>query len=125
MNYKIYIFFLLTLIFLGGCDYIPALDEIVPDRRTDYQRSESLPDLEVPPDLTTEALEDPLVIPDEEATTLSEYERQKRGQSGTQALDVTGAAGYPGELWLTLQGSTIEILMLIEKRYIFYNLSYY
>ncbi len=109
MNYKIYIFIVLTLIFIGGCAYIPGLDEIIPDRRTDYQKSESLPDLEVPPDLTTEALEDPLVIPDEEATTLSEYERQKRGQSGIQALDVTGAAGYPGELWLTLQGSTIEI----------------
>ena len=110
MNYKINIFFLLTLIFLGGCDYIPALDEIVPDRRTEYQKSESLPDLEVPPDLTTEALEDPLVIPDEEATTLSEFERQKRRQGGTaQALDVIGSAGYSDELWLTLQGSTIEI----------------
>jgi len=110
MNYKKYIFFLLTLIFLDGCDYIPALDEIVPDRRTEYQKSEALPDLEVPPDLTTEALEDPLVIPDEEATTLSEFERQKRRQGGTaQALGVIGSAGYSDELWLTLQGSTIEI----------------
>jgi len=115
MNYKKYIFILCTLKFLSGCDYIPALDEIIPDRRDDYQRSEALPDLEVPPDLTTEALEDPLVIPDEEATTLSEFERRKRRQSGAQGFDVTGTAGYPGELWLTLQGSNTEIWPMLNE----------
>ena len=104
------IFCFLLLLLVIGCGSIPALDEVIPDRRSEYKKSESLPDLEVPPDLTTEALEDPLVIPDEEATTLSEYQRQKRQQGSTaQGLDLGGPAAYTDEMWLTLQGSPVEL----------------
>ena len=110
MIYRITVIFSFLLLFLiNGCGSIPALDEVIPDRRSDYKKSESLPDLEVPPDLTTEALEDPLVIPDEEATTLSEYQRQKSRQGNTvQGLDIASAA-HSDELWLTLQGSPAEL----------------
>ena len=101
-------FCFLLLLSIIGCGSIPSLDEVIPDRRSEYKKSESLPDLEVPPDLTTEALEDPMVIPDEEATTLSEYQRQKKQGNSAQTLDIANAA-YTDELWLTLQGSPAEL----------------
>lgn len=104
------IFCFLLLLLIAGCGSIPALDEVIPDRRSEYKKSESLPDLEVPPDLTTEALEDPMVIPDEEATTLSEYQRQKKQHAGgAQSLNVSSTGVNTDELWLTLQGSPVEL----------------
>ena len=38
-----------------GCSYLPGvkdLEKVLPDKRTAYQKSTSLPMLEVPPDLT-------------------------------------------------------------------------
>lgn len=98
---------LITLLF-NACGYVPKLDEVIPDRRKDYQKSETLPDLEVPPDLTVDAQEDPLNIPHEEVTTLSEYEARK-GNRSTANLDVSGINPQAGEQWIVIQGSKNEI----------------
>ena len=100
------VFLLLTI---NACSYMPTLDNVIPDRRGEYRKSQAMPDLEVPPDLTTEALQDPLAIPNEEITTLSEYERRK---SSSQGATVVGAAGIDilaDEQWLLVQGTVAGI----------------
>ena len=99
-----------VLFFVTACNYIPGLDEVVPDRRTEYRKSEPLPDLEVPPDLTTEALNEPMVIPDEEATTLSEFERRKTlRRGGAAAGGVAGVDALPDEQWLSVRAGAAEL----------------
>ncbi len=68
--------FLLPLVLgLSGCgvSWFPTLDAVFPDKQRDYQKSEALPDLEVPPDLSTESIKDTTAVP---------------------AVDKTGAATY-------------------------------
>ena len=85
---------------------MPKLDQVIPDRRTEYKKSEAMPDLEVPPDLTAKTDTDPLVIPNEEATTLTQYENQKRMRHGAAGAP-TGAEG--DEQWLSVQGGVGDI----------------
>jgi outer membrane protein assembly factor BamC len=49
---------------LSSCSWLPALDEVLPDKRKEYQKSTSLPDLEIPPDLSADAIKDTLSVPD-------------------------------------------------------------
>jgi outer membrane protein assembly factor BamC len=100
----------IVLLFITACNYIPGLDEVIPDRRTEYRKSEPLPDLEVPPDLTTDALNEPMVIPDEEATTLTEFERQRALRRGGMAAgNLAGVDALPDEQWLSVQASVADI----------------
>lgn len=101
----------ITLFSIQGCGSLPSLDEVLPDNRTRYQKSKALPDLEVPPDLTSEALNDPLVIPDEEdANTLSEFQRRKILREGGQLSDAEMALlDNADEKWLAVQGSTLTV----------------
>ena len=110
LSKKIFLLFLISVL-LTGCGALPSLGEVIPDNRTKYQRSQSLPDLEVPPDLTTEALNDPLVIPDEEdANTLSEFQRRKNMRQGGQMSDAEMAMlDNTDEKWLSVQGTTFSI----------------
>lgn len=99
-------FLLLSLLLLiTACDYMPKLDEVIPDRRTEYKKSEALPDLEVPPDLTVNAETDPMLIPNEEATTLSQFENQKKMRHGAAGAPA-GAQG--DEQWLSVQGGNAD-----------------
>jgi len=102
------IFVIIPLLYINACSNMPTLDDVVPDRRGEYRKSEALPDLEVPPDLTTEALNDPLAIPNEEATTLSEFERRKNRQ-GTAVAGAAGADILTDEQWLLVKGTVAGI----------------
>jgi len=79
------ILILTLLVTISACSYLPSLDEVLPDKRTEYKKSEALPDLEVPPDLTAAAGTDTMTIPGETEATLSEYQQQKSGQTDTAA----------------------------------------
>ncbi|MGH8581768.1 MAG: outer membrane protein assembly factor BamC [Gammaproteobacteria bacterium] len=66
---------------LSACSgsWFPTLDDVFPDKQRDYQKSEALPDLEVPPDLSTEAIKDTTAIPAVDKTgaaTFSTYEER-------------------------------------------------
>jgi outer membrane protein assembly factor BamC len=102
------IFLIGISLFINACSYVPTLDDVIPDRRGEYRKSEALPDLEVPPDLTTEALNDPLAIPNEEVTTLSEFERRKNSQ-GTAVVGAAGVDILADEQWLLVQGTVTGI----------------
>ncbi|MGH8120872.1 MAG: outer membrane protein assembly factor BamC [Gammaproteobacteria bacterium] len=105
------ILLILMLLLVAACDYMPRLDEVIPDRRTEYKKSEAMPDLEVPPDLTVNADTDPMTIPKEEATTLSEFESRKKMRQGGAGAPV--ALG--DEQWLTVQGGTAEIWPKLQE----------
>ncbi|MGQ0659143.1 MAG: outer membrane protein assembly factor BamC [Chromatiales bacterium] len=80
---------LMTAIMVAGCRYLPKLDEVLPDKRSEYKKSQTLPDLEVPPDLSTESINDKMAVP-EEGATFSTY--QERIAARKKAREEEGAA---------------------------------
>lgn len=86
------------LCFVTSCAYMPDVGKLLPDKKTEYQKSESMPDLEIPPDLTADAINDSMNIPDEAPATLSRY-RNPRAPARTQAAMGTTDTD---EQWLSL-----------------------
>ncbi|MSR14140.1 MAG: outer membrane protein assembly factor BamC [Gammaproteobacteria bacterium] len=75
-----------AMFMVSGCSkLIPKLDQVLPDNRIEYRKSKSLPDLEVPPDLTTDSIKDRMAIPEGgDTATYSTYQERvaerKRGE---------------------------------------------
>lgn len=106
---------IISLIALYGCSKLPKIDQVLPDKRTAYQKSQDLPALEVPPDLTVTEGEYKAEIPGEaESTTLSEFQRQ-RDQRAKRGNVVLGSGEAEGELWLALQGASIDIWPKLQE----------
>ncbi len=114
-------FWLLVLpaLLLSGCSrFFPALDEVIPDKRKEYQKAESLPDLEIPPDLSSDTIKDSMAVPEineEGAAAYSTYQDRvdngkKAAQSSTNSVATTAlgdetaiaVAGTVAEIWPTL-----------------------
>lgn len=111
--------FILLVCALGifGCSSMPSLDEVLPDKRKTYQKSRDLPALEVPPDLTVTEGEYAAAIPsDEQANTLSEFERQRAaGTRKSVGGAVLGGGQSEGEQWLALQGSIADVWPQLDQ----------
>ncbi|MBF0257025.1 MAG: outer membrane protein assembly factor BamC [Gammaproteobacteria bacterium] len=72
--------------FLSGCNIMPEMDSLVEDRKVEYKKSrDAQKDLEVPPDLTRDRIDNALVVPDvgggSGSATFSEYSSER--QPGT------------------------------------------
>ena len=67
---------------------IPSLDDVLSDTRTDYQKSKTLPPLDVPPDLSTTESDGSMEIPGEgtKTATLKDYENRNKRQSQSTAV---------------------------------------
>jgi outer membrane protein assembly factor BamC len=91
-----------------SCSYIPTLDKILPDKSKDYQKSESLPDLAVPPDLTAEAGNDSMMIPNEGAS-LSEYQQKRSGDANSSQAAPRVVESRPDEYWVSVRGNNRNI----------------
>ncbi len=107
-----YVLILMSAILVAGCRYMPKLDEVLPDKRSEYKKSQTLPDLEVPPDLSTEGINDKMAVPDEEGATFSTY--QERVAARKKAREEEGLAenaieALSGEKVLVVPGSTSEV----------------
>ena len=107
-NLRNLILVVITLI-LYGCDSIPKLDDVIPDKRTEYRKSRDLPALEVPPDLTVNSNDDMSIPSDAESTSLSEFQRQRTLSNSANSSLLLGAGEEDGERWLVLQGSSQDI----------------
>jgi outer membrane protein assembly factor BamC len=112
---------LLLVAMIAGCGKLaPQLDKIIPDNRTEYKKSKTLPDLEIPPDLTTDAIQDVMGIPtpgEAGTATFSTYqeraaERQRnleleRSETGAiKLLDnehILAVEGVPAQIWPQLR----------------------
>ena len=89
------------LCFATSCAYMPDVGKILPDKRSEYKKSESMPDLEIPPDLTADAINDSMNIPDEAPATLSRY----RNPRGPGPARVTTGTTETEEQWLSVSMS--------------------
>jgi outer membrane protein assembly factor BamC len=106
---------LIALLSLAGCSkLVPKLDEVLPDNRVEYRKSKTLPDLEVPPDLTTDAIQDRMAIPEGGDTAkYSTYqervadrkrqeELERTANEAVRVLDnehVIAVSGAPTQIW--------------------------
>ena len=104
---------------LSGCSKLmPKLDQVLPDNRKDYQKAQTLPDLEVPPDLSSEAIKDRMAIPEggktakystyqeRRAATQKVAEVEKSQTAAVRVLDnehVLSIAGAPVQVWPKLR----------------------
>ena len=79
----------LLAVSLGACSkIIPKLDEVIPDNRQDYVKAQTLPDLEVPPDLSTEAIRDRMAIPEGgDSARYSTYQERRAEQKLADELE--------------------------------------
>ncbi len=84
----------LAVVGVAGCSrVVPKLDEVLPDKRTEYRKSQPMPDLEVPPDLTTDAIRDRMTIPEGgEAATFSTYQERVTEQRKQKEIATAGDA---------------------------------
>ena len=77
---------------LSGCGRLSSmLDEVVPDQRKDYTRARTLPDLSIPPGLSTGAIRDKMSIPEESPEgerTFSDFQ-DRVGTRERESLDST------------------------------------
>lgn len=90
-----------------GCGWFPTFDNVVPDRNKEYQKSASLPDLEIPPDLSSDAISDTLSVPEVDPQGTASYstyqERIARrsepsgGDSGGEGYGAPAAPPSPAE----------------------------
>lgn len=100
--------FIVFALLLGtaSCSYMPNVGGILPDKKNEYKKSESLPDLEVPPDLTAEAINDSMSIPNEGAS-LSKYQQRRGGGNAPQAQ--SWSEPESDEQWIAVRGNNGSI----------------
>ena len=81
----------LPVIFITACSVVPSLDEVLTDNRTEYQKSEKLPPLEVPPDLSSSEANEAMVIPGENgensSASLKDYKNRGRQQQAATTVE--------------------------------------
>lgn len=59
---------------VSACGMLPALDEVVPDNTKKYRKAETMPPLDIPPDLSTARINDEIAGNQNSTTTYSEFE---------------------------------------------------
>ncbi|MEQ8660282.1 MAG: outer membrane protein assembly factor BamC [Gammaproteobacteria bacterium] len=111
---------LLVAVLLGGllasagCSkLVPKLDEVLPDNRKAYQKAQSLPDLEVPPDLSTEAIRDRMAIPEGgEAARYSTYQERRADRERADQLERAQTSAIrvlENEHVLAVEGAIVQV----------------
>ncbi|MCP4126460.1 MAG: outer membrane protein assembly factor BamC, partial [Gammaproteobacteria bacterium] len=64
----------LLLTLLAGCNTLPNVEEMLPDRKVEYKKSKQAEEnLEVPPDLSSSSISDSLVIPGAQGSSSATY----------------------------------------------------
>ena len=121
---------LVTVSTLAGCAWVmPQLDKVMSDNRNEYKKSRTMPDLDVPPDLTSDAIRDRMAIPEGgETATYSTYQertaqRKQQAatqqtatpQSATQAPAAEAIKVVDGEHTLTVQGAPAVVWPKLQK----------
>ncbi len=116
---------LVTLSTLAGCAWVmPQLDKVMSDNRNEYKKSRTMPDLDVPPDLTSDAIRDRMAIPEGgETATYSTYQErtaQRKQQAATQQSATQAPAAeaikvVDGEHTLTVQGAPAVVWPKLQK----------
>lgn len=99
---------------LSGCSkLVPKLDEVLPDNRKDYQKAQTLPDLEVPPDLSSDAIKDRMAIPEGGKTAkYSTYQERRAERQKVAEVEKTQGAAVrvlENEHVLSIAGAPVQV----------------
>ena len=99
---------------LGGCSkLLPKLDEVIPDTRKNYQKAQSLPDLEVPPDLSSEAIRDRMAIPEGGKTakysTFQERRAERQKVAEVEKSQTSAIRVLENEHVLAIEGAPVQV----------------
>ena len=97
---------------IAGCAWFPTFDEVILDKQKDYQKSQSLPDLEVPPDLTTDSIRDTLAVPDVDASGTARYSTYQERIAQRKKQREAGSAESPSAAKLGVLAD--ETLLIID-----------
>lgn len=63
-----------TTLAVSSCGLLPSLEEVAPDNTQEYRKAETMPPLDVPPDLSVNRINDEIAGSDNRSATYSEYE---------------------------------------------------
>jgi outer membrane protein assembly factor BamC len=105
----------ISIIFLtSGCSKLmPKFDKVMPDTRKEYQKSKTLPDLEVPPDLSTEAIRDRMAIPEGgQAARYSTYQERRADRQRAEQVEKAQTSAIrvlEDEYVLAVEGAAVQV----------------
>ena len=98
---------------LGGCGFLSGLDNVVPDNTKEYRRAKPLPPLEIPPNLSADAIRDDLMGDDVGTATYLEYQEQIHNPLmevyGIEPEIKPRLEGKGEQLWLTVPGASNKV----------------
>ena len=77
--YRSLLLIIILALSAGGCSKVlKSLDHVRTDTKNKYEKAETMPDLEIPPGLSTEAIRDRMVIPEGgESAKFSTYQDRR------------------------------------------------
>lgn len=102
--------------FLASCAYMPDFGKLLPDKKSEYKKSESMPDLEIPPDLTADAINDSMNIPNEAPVTLSRYRNPSAPGGAGVSIGTTEADEQLLSLSIPADQLWPDLLAFIESK---------
>lgn len=99
---------------LSGCSRLmPKLDQVLPDNRKDYRKAQTLPDLEIPPDLSSEAIKDRMAIPEGgKSAKYSTYQERRAASQKVTEVEKTQTAAVrvlENEHVLAIAGAPVQV----------------
>ena len=112
--FKTSLFAVLVLALFTGCGkLVPKLDEVIPDKRKEYQKSQSLPDLEVPPDLSIDAIQDRMSIPEggevARYSTYQERRADRKRQEDVERSETSAVRLLENEHVFAADGAVVQV----------------
>ncbi|HET8807866.1 MAG TPA: outer membrane protein assembly factor BamC [Methylophaga sp.] len=104
---------------VSSCGFLPALEEVAPDNTQEYRKAETMPPLDVPPDLSVKRINDEIVGSGDSSATYSEYEEAATNPLAAlyniEADDKPALAGAEGSRYLVVPGEPDVIWQRIEN----------
>ena len=82
---------------LSGCGMFDSLDEVVPDNTKEYRRAQTMPPLDVPPDLSTETIRDEIAGNQGDVATFSEIEKASDPLAAKYGVAATAKPSLAGK----------------------------
>lgn len=109
----------LVALSLSACSKLPTFDEVAQDNRREYRKSVSLDDLEVPPDLSTDAIRDRMAIPEggEAArySTFQERRADRQRQVEVERSQTSAIRVLENEHVLAVDGAPVQVWPKLES----------
>ena len=86
--HRVLILFMSITQIIGCGRFTEFLDDVAPDTKKDYLKARTLPDLSIPPELSSAAIRDKMFIPDSSGNVAFENFNERRivGEQSARAL---------------------------------------